>query len=561
MFWNKYKNFVRKDIEPDEIFMDSANLPGFERGLFEGRIEAPLSNRVPYSVFAVFLFVAFAALALLIRLQVINHDAYLARAENNTLTRVRLSAERGLIYDRNMNELAWNSSDGRAYWKDSGLAHILGYLGYPDKILAGIDPKSRVGRGGIEAVYEELLRGKDGSRLIEESADGDILSQSVELEPVNGKSVVLTIDAEMQSKFFSIVEEVVKTRGFRAGAGAVIDVQTGEILAAVSFPEFSSEVLSQSSSEEEIISYLKSGSQPFFFRAFEGLYAPGSIFKTVVALAALSEKIIDPAKQIFSAGSISIPNPYFPDQSSTFYDWKAHGWVDMRRALAVSSNIYFYTVGGGFGNQNGLGVKKITDYALRMGLGKKVGVELAESEGFLPSPEWKEKNDPLDPVWRIGDTYNLSIGQGMVQVTPLQMASVVATISRGGVSSDIHLVKGTMLRDKFDPINLQPDKKADIPDDAFEIVKEGMKQAAEYGTASALSGLGVKVGGKTGTAEIGSEKKKVNSWLLGFMPYDNPRMAVSIVLEAGNSQNLVGATYAARELILWLVENRPEYLR
>ncbi|MEK7567264.1 MAG: penicillin-binding transpeptidase domain-containing protein, partial [Patescibacteria group bacterium] len=171
------------------------------------------------------------------------------------------------------------------------------------------------------------------------------------------------------------------------------------------------------------------------------------------------------------------------------------------------------------------------------------------------------KNNPADPVWRIGDTYNLSIGQGMIQVTPLQMATVATIIARDGVKPDIHLIK-TLLFEDGSEIKTKPDsdKKIDIPSEAYFVVKEGMRQAAEFGTASALSGLGVEVAGKTGTAELGAEKKKVNSWFIGFLPYKNPKIAMVIVLEAGSSQNLVGAPYAARELVSWIVYNRKELI-
>src|SRR3989344_489293 len=558
MFWKKAKNLAQKDIEPDEIFLDSKNLPRFERDLFEGRIETPVSPQIPRFILTIFVLGSLAIVFQLFSLQIFNHDGYLARAENNTLVRTRLPAERGLIYDRDMREIAWNEPDGRSYWKKPGLAHLVGYTGYPEDFSGDISPQAKVGRAGIEKAYDNILRGKDGSRLVEESASGEILSEAVELDPENGGGAVLTIDAEMQSELFSIIASVVRERGFKAGSAVVVDTESGDILSAVSFPEFDSAVLSGNSSENQLDSYFKSADSPFFFRAFEGLYDPGSIFKAIVALGVLSEKIIDPSRQILSSGSISIPNPYFPEAPSVFYDWKAHGLVDMRRAIAVSSNVYFYTVGGGFGNQAGLGVKKIVEYASRMGLGADVGVELSEAEGFLPTPEWKEKNIPSDPVWRVGDTYNLSIGQGMLQVTPLQMAQIAAVIANDGLKKDIHIVKSLVSKNGFRTSELEPDKKTAISEDAFKVVKEGMMQAVEYGTASALSGLGVKIAGKTGTAELGSEKKKVNSWFMGFMPYESPKFALAVVLEAGSSQNLVGSTYVAREFIGWIIHNRPE---
>ena len=159
--------------------------------------------------------------------------------------------------------------------------------------------------------------------------------------------------------------------------------------------------------------YINNKNKPFINRAISGLYAPGSVVKPFVALAALSEGIISPEKKIFSAGQISIPNPFFPDKKTIFKDWKAHGWVDMRQALAVSSDVYFYEIGGGFEDVKGLGINKIYEYAKKFGLGEKTGIDLlGEAEGTVPSPAVKEKNNPADPLWRVGDTYISAIGQG-----------------------------------------------------------------------------------------------------------------------------------------------------
>ncbi|MEK7599377.1 MAG: penicillin-binding transpeptidase domain-containing protein [Patescibacteria group bacterium] len=563
MFWKRTKNFANnKDIEPDEIFLDSKNLPGFDRELFEGRLESPVSPKIPYVVFVVFSIIAAILAARLFQLQIINADYYRARAENNRMVKLSFPAERGLIYDRDMKELVWNASEGRAYLPEPGLSHILGYLGYSEEIKNGKDYAKKTGRAGIEKAYENILGGKDGLRYIEEDARGQIVSQSMEFEGEKGSSVVLTVDAGLQSELFRTIGQIITGRGFSAGSGAIIDVSSGEILALTSWPEINSQIFSRGLASSQIETFLKDERKPFFFRALEGVYPPGSVFKTIVALGALSEKIIDPQKEIFSAGRISIANPYFPDSESVFYDWKAHGWVNMRRAIAVSSNVYFYTIGGGLGDQAGLGVRKIIEYAKKIGLGQKIGLELPEADGFLPTPEWKEKYRPDDPVWRIGDTYNLSIGQGMVQVTPLQMAQVAAIIAREGEKPRLHLAKALITPDgEKKLVEEKPGEKIDIFQEAFKIVKEGMREAVSYGTASALSGLGVEIAGKTGTAEVGTSGQKVNSWFIGFLPYEKPKLALAIVLEKGSSANLVGAVAAAREIIPWMLANRPEFFR
>ncbi|MBI1957085.1 MAG: hypothetical protein HYS44_01335 [Candidatus Niyogibacteria bacterium] len=560
MLWRRKSNLTHRGIEPDEIFLDSKNLPGFDRELFEGRLERPLSARVAYLFYAAFLGVTAVFVFRLGELQIARGEELRARADTNRLVRVRLSAERGLVYDRRGMELAWNDPGARVYSKLAGLAHVVGYVGYPNEFSDGEDPRVRIGQAGIERAYNNVLRGRDGSRLVEEDVGGAVISEAVEYAPKDGDDVVLTIDAELQSAVFEKVKATVLERGFRAGSAILTNPVTGEILAATSFPEYNSSALSASSSQEAVDDYRTDPRKPFFFRAFEGLYPPGSTFKTVVAAGALAERTITPEYQIFSSGSIAIPNPYNPKEESRFFDWKAHGWVDMRRALAVSSNVYFYSIGGGFENIKGLGVAKIADYAKKFGLGALVGVELPEKEGLVPTPEWKAKNQPSDPVWRVGDTYNLSIGQGMIQVTPLQMAQLVSLIAMDGVAAEPHLIKETRAENSFEarPTAIAY-KIAGIPKDAFSVVKEGMHAAVAGGTASALSGLGVGVAGKTGTAEIGFGKT-VNSWFIGFLPYENPQLALVVVLEGGDAKNLVGAPFVAREIVSWLIENRPEYL-
>lgn len=562
MFWRRKKsNLAHRGIEPDEIFLDSKNLPGFDRELFEGRLERPISPRVTYLFYAAFLAIAFLFMLRLGDLQIERGAELRSRADTNRLVRVRLPAERGLIYDHRGMELAWNDPGARRYAPLEGLAHVVGYVGYPEDFLEGDNPRAKIGRAGIERAYNDVLKGQDGSRLVEEDVGGVVISQGVEYPAHDGNDVVLTIDAELQSLVFQKIKATVLDRGFRAGSAVLANPMTGEILAATSFPEYNPTVLSVNSPQEFVDDYRTDTRKPFFFRAFEGLYSPGSTFKTVVATGALAEGVVEPEYEIFSAGFIAIPNPYNPKEESRFYDWKAHGWVDMRRALAVSSNAYFYTIGGGFENVKGLGATMIANYARKFGLGSTVGVELPEKEGLVPTPEWKTKNQPSDPVWRVGDTYNLSIGQGMIQVTPIQMVQLVSLIAMNGASPQLHLVKEMRANDSIDARQSAiPYKTTTISSDVFSVVKEGMRAAVVGGTASALSGLGVSVAGKTGTAEIGFGKT-VNSWFIGFLPYENPQLALTIVLEGGDAKNLVGAPFVAREIVSWIVANRPASVR
>ena len=558
------KNFSKKDISPDEIFLDAENMPDFNRESFEGMIEKaiiPDSALIMAAVFGLVLAALFLRVGIL---QLNQGEAFYQRAKENRLHLTPLFPERGVIYDRRGLELAWNGVSSneiiRVYADLPGLSHLLGYLGFlPEKELAegDFDWQSKYGRQGLEKGLDIFLRGKRGRRLIEVDSLGKIISESVQQSPENGANVILSIDAEMQSKLFEKIQNTVKDRGFKGGAGIVMNPQNGEILAITSWPEYDLNAFSRGEAEK-LPFFLNSEEKPLFFRAVSGLYPPGSIIKPIIALAALKEGIIDKDRFIFSAGSIAVANPYDPDKNSVFYDWKAHGWVDLKKALAVSSNVYFYTIGGGFEEIGGLGVSRLKKYFEMFGLGEKTGIEfLAEEAGFVPGPEWKEKYFS-DKVWRLGDTYNLSIGQGWLEATPLQMAAAASMISRNGEKFKPRVVKEMIFADGKNVSLAAGSERVDIEEKYFQIVKEGMKMAVEEGTAKMLSDLGIGIAAKTGTAQIGGGK--VDSWLVAFAPYNDPRLVLTIVLEGGNADNLVGAPFAGRQFFEWVVLNRPEYL-
>ena len=194
--------------------------------------------------------------------------------------------------------------------------------------------------------------------------------------------------------------------------------------------------MTEGKDEVKIGSYYKDTSNPFLNRVISGLYAPGSIVKPFLAFAALEEKVISPEKEIISTGQILVLNPYNPDKPSIFKDWKAHGAVDMKRAIAVSSDVYFYEIGGGFGSQKGLGIDRIKKYLEIFGFTKKTGFDFQkEATGVIPDPAWKEKTFNGE-IWRIGDTYNTAIGQYGLQITPIQAVTAVAALANGGQVGD-----------------------------------------------------------------------------------------------------------------------------
>jgi penicillin-binding protein 2 len=557
-------HFVSKrsgEIAPDEIFLDAYNLPEFNTHQFEGRLEKPISKTSIIILSVSFLLIGFIFIGQVWNLQIRKGEAYSMASERNRLHHTLVFAERGVVYDRNGVELAWNvPNEGEAFarrrYKDEpGLAHLVGYVNYPSKDNAGFYYREDfVGKDGAEKSYNEWLSGKNGLKIVETNALGDMESESTIFVPKDGKNLTLSVDSRLQSRLYKYMEETAEAVGFSGGAGAVMDVDSGELLALVSYPEYSSEVLTNNNDAEAIRRYREDEKKPFLNRAVSGLYTPGSTVKPFIAIGALNEKIISPGETIISTGSISITNPYFPDQKTIFRDWKAHGPVDMRKAIAVSSNVYFYEIGGGYKGREGLGIARIEKYMRLFGFGQKVGITLStEQEGIIPTPAWKAEHFK-DGTWRVGDTYNTVIGQYGVQVTPLQEVRAVAAIANKGKLFTPTIVK---LKEKSQPSFI----KIPVDQEYFKVVQEGMRQAVLSGTAKGLHIPQVAVAAKTGTAQIGITKKRVHSWVIGFFPYDHPRYAFAVIMEKGPSENLTGALYVFRRLLEWMAVYTPEYLQ
>lgn len=573
----KFLKQMSRDIDPDEIFLDSKNLPGFDRHQFEGRIEKPISQTAVLGVFLSFLLIAFIFLIKITSLQIVDGEAYLQKSENNRLDHVPLFAMRGVIYDRNHVPLAWNSFDDeaarialimsetstttekmpfphRSYITAPGFGHTLGYVSYPKRDSKGYYYQELfVGKDGIEEYYNKMLSGENGLQIVETDALGKTKEGSIVEEPKNGTALTLGIDARVQEKLHTTIRDTANNFGYMAGAGAIMDVATGELLAMTSYPEYESATLSEGKNKKIIQGYNLDKRAVFLDRAVSGVYTPGSIIKPFMAIAGLAEGVITPEKQILSTGSISIQNPYYPEIKSVFNDWKAHGWVDMRRAIAVSSDVYFYEIGGGFENQKGIGIANIGKYARMFGFGTPTGIDITdEKSGTIPSPEWKQKMFE-DGEWRLGDTYHTVIGQYGFQTTLLQAVRGVASIANDGTLVTPHLLK--------DPVQEFSTSKIQIPSEYLQVAREGMRQAVKEGTVTGLGVGYVNVAGKTGTAEIDAGKKYINSWVVGFFPYENPRYAFAVVMERGPHDNTIGGVYVMRQLFDWMYQNTPEYLK
>ena len=566
---NKIKN-ENSFVEPDEIFLDSKNLQNFNRQQFEGRIEKPIPKKTIF--FLGILFIIFTGIfgIRLLYLQIQKGEMYFKRSQNNVLEKAIIFTDRGIIYDRNKVKLAWNKKTEEALvptraYLSPGFSHLLGYVSYPTQDKTGNYWQGEfMGKDGLEKEYNDSLKGENGSKIIEIDALGKIYSENIVNIPEQGDDLITTIDSRVQMELFTLIENLSKSRTFTGGAGVIMDVENGEIITITSFPEYNSEILSLGKDTAKINSYLTDKRKVFLDRDISGLYTPGSIVKPFFALGALAEGVIDPYKKILSTGSISIPNPYFPDQKTVFKDWRINGWTNMAEAIAVSSDIYFYEIGGGFENQKGLGIVNIGKYAKLFGLGDKTGVDLPdEKEGIIPSPEWKIINFKGDP-WRIGDTYHTAIGQYGFQVTPIEMARAVGAIANSGKLLIPHLLlngTGKPARTIVQSGGENQISALNLNKEYFDVVHQGMRSAVTYGTATVLNVPYVQIAAKTGTAQIGVAKNKVNSWVIGFFPYENPKYAFALMIEAEPSTNSIGASSIMRELLDWMSLNTPEYFK
>lgn len=411
-----------------------------------------------------------------------------------------------------------------------------------------------MGVSGVELALDALLEGHNGSRMIEADAHGVVERENIIAPAVHGTDIALAIDADVQSKLYAQMSAHAEKMGFKGGAAVIMDVQTGELLALTSFPEYNNQAFTDGdvATVREVSSSARS---PLLNRAVGGLYTPGSIIKPILAIAALNEGIISAEKEILSTGKLVLPNLYDASNPSIFRDWTVHGWVDMRTAIAVSSDEYFYTIGGGFGGQRGLGIAKIDQYAQLFGLASKTGIDLkGEIEGVIPTPEWKERIFGADDPWRIGNTYHTSIGQYGFQITPLQAVRFTAAIANGG----------KLLKPQIRASSTPEFTQIDIPDSYFQIARDGMRMAVTStrsdATVKSLNIGGIRIAAKTGTAQLGTKNEYMNSWSVGYWPAEKPRYAYAVVLEKAPAGTASGAAPGLLPFFQWLIAAHPEYL-
>lgn len=440
--------------------------------------------------------------------------------------------------------VSWRNKPIRSYTESAGLAHVIGYVGDITReelqVLynRGYTSGSVLGKSGIEKQYDPLLRGTPGKkyRVVDVRERRLDQEQPDVVPPEPGLNVVLTIDRRIQE----VCEQAL---GPRNGSVVVLRPDSGEILALVSYPSFDPNLFFAPDSSAYFTKLSTDPSFPFLNRAIQSVYPPGSVFKIVMTTAIVEGATIPITRAVRCTGKLE-----FGDRVFNCWEKKGHGYLDLFGGLAQSCDVYFFTMG------NELGVDTITSFARDYGLGSPTGVDLPEERaGFLPTPEWKEKTRHMK--WLGGDTLNLSIGQGFVTMSPLQMANMVAMVANSGVVYKPHILK-----EARDPqtgavvTSVAPEvlHTSAVSKETFRTVQAAMRGVITVGTAApVITTRAVEVAGKTGTAEIGVEGRW-HSWFAAYAPFvtDRPEERVVVVVMAEASDTWEWWAPKAANLIL-----------
>lgn len=456
-----------------------------------------------------------------------------------------------------------NGSKRRYVYKDI-FTHVLGYTGdASEKDLekfSSLVSGDIVGKSGVERYYEEKLSGING-QIAQEI---DVFGRSVSLqeytikEPESGQSLYLSIDKNVQSQLYKLIEEAVKKHSAAGGAGVIENVQTGEILAIVSYPSYDNNLFVGGISQSDFTKLIENDGNPLLDRVLGAQIPPGSTFKTLVAAAGLDSKAITTNTRYISRSGYTFSN------GAPFQEFRngSYGSLNVVDALTVSSNIFFCEM------IRDWQMSKLVPYLKAFGIGEYTNIDIpGETPGRLPSPENKiqlaQTTSPwLEPIWYPeGDSCNSVIGQGITLVTPIQMANWMAAIANNGTLLTPHVAKKFVDENGFEyPVEYTPLGEEVVSKDALKVVRQGMWGTVNgsRGIARSLSTTGTTVAAKTGTAEFGKVNSKgvyenTHAWTGGFFPYENPKYSFSLLLEDGGMSS--NASAVMRDMITWMVNS------
>jgi len=461
----------------------------------------------------------------------------------------------------------------REYLDGSLTAHLLGYVGsipetwldsYIDDEEGDYEPDDMVGLAGIEYSLEDILRGTKGQKHVEVDAFEREVAVLASEPPVPGNNLLLTIDLELQRFVEDALREGMRNAKSPVGVAIVMDPRTGAILSMVSLPNYDNNQFSGGISYEDYAALLADKHRPMMNHAVSGQYPPGSTFKIVSASGALQEHAVDVSTRLTCNGTLYLPNRYAPDDWSLaqpFYCWRraGHGSLNVVGAIAQSCDIYFYQAIGGYRDFKGLGYEGLARYAKMFGYGEKSGIDLpGELAGLIPDDQWKRQN--YGEHWLTGDTYNASIGQGYILSTPLHVLNATAAIANKGTLYRPQLVyqvtdaEGRVV----DMPAPEPIRQLDVSLQNIELVRQGMLDAVERGSAWLAQVPGIRVAGKTGSAEYPAVDENGNlilnkdgtlpthAWFTAFAPFEDPEIAVVVFLEGGGEGSQQAAPVAAQ---------------
>ncbi len=541
-------------------------------------------------------------------LQIIEGSKNLSLADGNRIQIRTLHAPRGVIYDRNSEVLAANApafrlfddppaghvperyvaggkktrfitreqalelevkkdpraqnleiDNVRTYPQGEKFAHILGYVGeiseeqlQNDK-YQGYKAGDRIGKAGIEAEYEKILRGKDGGEIVEVDSKGVKIRTLRREPPIPGQNIYLTIDATLQSQIFNLTEDTLYKTGRCCAAALVNEPKSGKILALVSFPVFDPNAFSNPNNEGSISRILNHPDSPILNRAISGTYPPGSIYKIISSLAVLSSNKITPQtifvdNGVLYLGIYKFTNWYFNQYGRT------EGAVNLTKALQRSNDTYFYEAAKILGEQ------ALVDWSKKLKLGEKLEIDLpSEERGLVPTDEWKRET--FGEVWYPGDTLHMAIGQGFVLTTPLQILGITSFIATDGILYKPQLLekitRGEQVVFEYNPKTLVSNI---IPLEKIKVIKEGLNLVPKYGgTAWPFFTFPIATAGKTGTAEYGDPKNRVHAWYTGYAPSDNPQIAMTVLIEGGGEGSSVAAPIV-KETFRWFFSQEKSKL-